>query len=243
MLDPINNYINMRTFISLITFSLFSLSYLCTAAHTIKEPFMFNRSIMNLFYHNNDFKTNNNSQEFESFLMQFDLFEKEQLDKPFFLVREQRKTEAYYPEISKSKYSSFIPYDNQCDCEKEELYYSPCYRIETDNFHIVSFRANCDIPIKGYPFSSGMLVTYDKMGNIIDYEIVGIAGDDFYNVMESTIRKYEFVCTQYSFYSTNSSPYTGKCDVSIYKVTINDNGTIDNEIIRNYTDNITLSID
>jgi hypothetical protein len=88
-----------------------------------------------------------------------------------------------------------------------------------------------------------MLVTYDKMGNIIDYEIVGIAGDDFYNVMESTIRKYEFVCTQYSFYSTNSSPYTGKCDVSIYKVTINDNGTIDKEIIRNYTDNITLSID
>ena len=185
----------------------------------------------------------NNNPDFESFLMQFDLFEKEQLDKPFFLVREQRKTEAYYPEISKSKYSSFIPYDNQCDCEKEELYYSPCYRIETDNFHIVSFRANCDIPIKGYPFSSGMLVTYDKMGNIIDYEIVGIAGDDFYNVMESTIRKYEFVCTQYSFYSINSSPYTGKCDVSIYKVTINDNGTIDKEIIRNYTDNITLSID
>ena len=73
----------------------------------------------------------NNNPDFESFLMQFDLFEKEQLDKPFFLVREQRKTEAYYPEISKSKYSSFIPYDNQCDCEKEELVEEKTYSEES----------------------------------------------------------------------------------------------------------------
>ena len=233
----------MKNSILLLFYTFFCSSCFCVETNNNERNFKTENSVKDLFHLSKENMTTNNSPEFESFLMQFDLFEKEQLDKPFFLVREQRKTEAYYPEISKSKYSSFIPYDNQCDCEKEELYYSPCYRIETDNFHIVSFRANCDIPIKGYPFSSGMLVTYDKMGNIIDYEIVGIAGDDFYNVMESTIRKYEFVCTQYSFYSTHSSPYTGKCDVSIYKVTINDNGTIDKEIIRNYTDNITLSID
>ena len=243
MLDPINNYINMRTFISLITFSLFSLSYLCTAAHTIKEPFMFNRSIMNLFYHNNDFKTNNNSQEFESFLMQFDLFEKEQLDRSFFYARERRKTEIHGPVLYESKYSSFIPYDSQCNCEKEELYYQPCYQIETTNFHLINITVNCDIPIEGLPFTSDMLVTYDKMGNIIDYEIVGSGGDLLYYNIEFSTEKYEFVCTQYSFYNINSKPYTGKCDVSIYKVTINDNGTIDKEIIRNYTDNITLSID
>ena len=243
MLDPINNYINMRTFISLITFSLFSLSYLCTAAHTIKEPFMFNRSIMNLFYHNNDFKTNNNSQEFESFLMQFDLFKAEQLDRSFFYAREQRDTEIYSPDLNESKYSSFIPYDSQCNCEKEELYYQPCYQIETTNFHLINIKVNCDIPIEGLPFTSDMLVTYDKTGNIIDYEIVGSGGDLLYYNIEFSTEKYEFVCTQYSFYNINSKPYTGKCDVSIYKVTINDNGTIDKEIIRNYTDNITLSID
>ena len=233
----------MRTFISLITFSLFSLSYLCTAAHTIEEPFMFNRSIMNLFYHNHDFKTNNNSQEFESFLMQFDLFEKEQLDRSFFYARERRKTEIHGPVLYESKYSSFIPYDSQCNCEKEELYYQPCYQIETTNFHLINITVNCDIPIEGLPFTSDMLVTYDKMGNIIDYEIVGSGGDLLYYNIEFSTEKYEFVCTQYSFYNINSKPYTGKCDVSIYKVTINDNGTIDKEIIRNYTDNITLSID
>ena len=78
---------------------------------------------------------------------------------------------------------------------------------------------------------------------IIDYEIVGSGGDLLYYNIEFSTEKYEFVCTQYSFYNINSEPYTGKCDVSIYKVTINDNGTIDKEIIRNYTDNITLSID
>ena len=233
----------MKNSILLLFYTFFCSSCFCVETNNNERNFKTENSMKDLSYFSKESTIMNNNPEFESFLMQFDLFEKEQLDRSFFYARERRKTEIHGPVLYESKYSSFIPYDNQCDCEKEELYYSPCYRIETDNFHIVSFRANCDIPIKGYPFSSGMLVTYDKMGNIIDYEIVGIAGDDFYNVMESTIRKYEFVCTQYSFYSTNSSPYTGKCDVSIYKVTINDNGTIDKEIIRNYTDNITLSID
>lgn len=185
----------------------------------------------------------NNNPEFESFLMQFDLFEKEQLDRSFFYARERRKTEIHGPVLYESKYSSFIPYDSQCNCEKEELYYQPCYQIETTNFHLINITVNCDIPIEGLPFTSDMLVTYDKTGNIIDYEIVGSGGDLLYYNIEFSTEKYEFVCTQYSFYNINSKPYTGKCDVSIYKVTINDNGTIDKEIIRNYTDNITLSID
>ena len=185
----------------------------------------------------------NNNPEFESFLMQFDLFKAEQLDISFFYARERRKTEIHGPVLYESKYSSFIPYDSQCNCEKEELYYQPCYQIETTNFHLINITVNCDIPIEGLPFTSDMLVTYDKTGNIIDYEIVGSGGDLLYYNIEFTTNKYEFICTQYSFYNINSKPYTGKCDVSIYKVTINDNGTIDKEIIRNYTDNITLSID
>ena len=185
----------------------------------------------------------NNNPDFESFLMQFDLFNKEQLDISFFYTREQRDTEIYSPDLNESKYSSFIPYDSQCNCEKKELYYQPCYQIETTNFHLINIKVNCDIPIEGLPFTSDMLVTYDKTGNIIDYEIVGSGGDLLYYNIEFSTEKYEFVCTQYSFYNINSKPYTGKCDVSIYKVTINEDGTIDKEIIRNYTDNITLSID
>ena len=51
----------------------------------------------------------NNNPEFESFLMQFDLFEKEQLDRSFFYARERRKTEIHGPVLYESKYSSFIP--------------------------------------------------------------------------------------------------------------------------------------
>ena len=226
---------------------LFWGTFLCTscsnAAAKNNGYFKTENSAKGLFYLSKEYMITNNNPEFESFLMQFDLFNKEQLDMSFFHSRERRKTEIHGPVLNESKYSSFIPYDSQCDCEKEESYYQPCYQIETTNFHLINITVNCDIPIEGLPFTSDMLVTYDKTGNIIDYEIVGSGGDLLYYNIEFSTEKYEFVCTQYSFYNINSKPYTGKCDVSIYKVKINDDGTIDKEIIRNYTDNITLSID
>ena len=226
---------------------LFWGTFLCTSCSNAtaknKGYFKTENSVKGLFYLSKEYMITNNNPKFESFLMQFDLFEKEQLDMSFFYARKLRETEIYSPDLNESKYSSFIPYDNKCNCDREDFCYKPCYRIETTTFHLVCVNAGCDNPIEGYPFCSDILVTYDKTGNIIDYEIAGSGGDLLYYDIEFTTKKYEFICTQYSFYNINSKPYTGKCDVSIYKVTINDNGTIDKEIIRNYTDNITLSID
>ena len=39
-----------------------------------------------------------------------------------------------------------------------------------------------------------------------------------------------------------SNEYTGKCDVSIYRIKINDDGTIDKEIISEYEDNLTIEL-
>ena len=233
----------MKNSILLLFYTFFCSSCFCVETNNNERNFKTENSMKDLSYFSKESTIMNNNPEFESFLMQFDLFEKEQLDRSFFYARERRKTEIHGPVLYESKYSSFIPYDSQCNCEKEELYYQPCYQIETTNFHLINITVNCDIPIEGLPFTSDMLVTYDKTGNIIDYEIVGSGGDLLYYKIEFTTNKYEFICTQYSFYNINSKPYTGKCDVSIYKVTINNNGTIDKEIIRNYTDNITLSID
>lgn len=233
----------MKNSILLLFYTFFCSSCFCVETNNNERNFKTENSMKDLSYFSKESTIVNNNPDFESFLMQFDLFNKEQLDISFFCAREQRDTEIYSPDLNESKYSSFIPYDSQCNCEKKELYYQPCYQIETTNFHLINITVNCDIPIEGLPFSSDMLVTYDKTGNIIDYEIVGSGGDLLYYNIEFSTEKYEFVCTQYSFYNINSEPYTGKCDVSIYKVTINDNGTIDKEIIRNYTDNITLSID
>ena len=233
----------MKNSILLLFYTFFCSSCFCVETNNNERNFKTENSMKDLFYFSKESTIVNNNPDFESFLMQFDLFKAEQLDISFFYAREQRDTEIYSPDLNESKYSSFIPYDNKCDCDREDFCYKPCYRIETTSFHFVCVNAGCDNPIEGYPFCSDILVTYDKMGNIIDYEIVGSGGDLLYYNIEFSTEKYEFVCTQYSFYNINSKPYTGKCDVSIYKVTINDNGTIDKEIIRNYTDNITLSID
>ena len=221
-------------------FLFFSLHFLCSSySNIVAKNIESINLILDLSCHYNEYIKETNNSEFDYFLEQFDLFKKEQLDKSFFKVRKQRETEKHNPELSYAEYSSFIPYDNQCNCEKEEFYYRPCYRIETANFHLVNIQANCDIPIEGYPFSSDILVTYNKAGEIIDYEIIGSRGDLLYYKREFTTGKYEINCTQYYFYNINS----GECDASNYKVIINDDGTIDKQIIRNYTDNITISID
>ena len=235
----------MKTIILLIAF-LFSINFNGIASNTTNF-FVSEYPAISLFSHCHESMVGVDSQDFESFLMQFDLFEKEQLDKSFLKVRKKQKTERYSPQLNKSKYSSFIPYDEKCNCDREELYYRPCCRLETENFYLVNILACCDTPTKGYPFDSDIFVTYDKEGKIIDYEILGSSGDRLYCKIDFTTNNSEMVCTQYSFYNTNSDEgldvYSGKCDVSVYKVVINDDGTIDKQNIRNYTNNVTIHID
>ena len=219
-------------------FLFFSLHFLYLSYSNIVAK---NILMLDLSCHYNKSTKETNYSEFDYFLEQFDLFEKEQLDESFFKVRKQRETDINNPELDDAEYPSFIPYDNQCNCEKDEFYYRPCYRIEPTNFHLVNIQANCDIPIEGYPFSSDILVTYDKKGKILDYKIVGSSSDFLYYELNASKNKSELIYTQYSFYHTNPKPYSGKCDVSVYKIVINEDGTIDKQIIRNYTDNVTLS--
>ena len=60
-------------------------------------------------------------QKFESFISKFDIYGKPCLDKDFFQQRGERIGEMY-TEINKHEYSLFIPYDSECNCEKDEFY-------------------------------------------------------------------------------------------------------------------------
>ena len=105
--------------------------------------------------------------------------------------------------------------------------------------------ASCDIPATdGYPFDANLLVTYDKVGNIIDYKIVGIGSDVEQYKMEFCEKENELTIIQHTYTEITpvSNNYSGKCNVSIYRIKINDNGTIDKETISEYEDVLTIEI-
>ena len=183
-------------------------------------------------------------QKFESFISKFDVYDKTCIDKDFFRQRDERNGELH-TELSKQEFSSFIPYDSECNCEKDEFYYRPCYRIDKDDFYIVSVLASCDLPATdGYPFDTNLLVTYDRSGNVIDYKTVAIGSDVEQYKIESGEKENELTITQQSFTEiiSVSGIYTGKCNVSIYKIRINDDGTIRKETICEYEDNLPIEL-
>lgn len=193
-------------------------------------------------YYNAD-TLNRHKQEFSSFITQFDLYEKKTIDKSFFLTRKPRDGEMY-TEIT--EFSSFIPYDNTCNCEREELYYRPCYKIDMGSFYIVGIHGSCDYTTTpDFPYDVNVLVSYNKDGNIIDFAVFGYSSDFKYDKLETTEKKNVLKVTQYSFNveGPRNSVYSGPCEVSEYTITVNDDGTIDKDIIREYTDNVTLSLD
>ena len=51
----------------------------------------------------------------------------------------------------------------------------------------------------------------------------------------------ELEYVQYSFFDTDEI-YSGKCDVEIYRVVINDKGAIDKTLLNKYTDDITIAL-
>ena len=187
---------------------------------------------------------NGKKQDFESYISKFDIFDKPCINKDFFQERKVRVGEMF-TEINKFDFSSFIPYVDECNCEKDEFYYRPCYRIDKDDFYIVSILASCDLPpTDGYPFDTNLLVTYDRSGNVIDYKIVAIGSDVEQYKIESGEKENELTITQQSFTEiiSVSGIYTGKCNVSIYKIRINDDGTIRKETICEYEDNLPIEL-
>lgn len=187
---------------------------------------------------------NLNKNNFDSFIIQFDMYEKRMVDKHFFNTRKEREGEMYI-EITKSKYSSFIPYDSTCNCKREEMYYHPCYKIKEKDFYIVGINGFCDITTtKAFPYCAEILVTYNKCGNIIDFITVGYYSEIENCVIETTEKDNVLKVTQYTFDDSTiqHNAYSGVCEVSEYTITVNDDGSIDKNIIREYTDNVTLPL-
>lgn len=184
-------------------------------------------------------RTKNKKGDFDSFVKQFDLFNNNKIDNSIFSVRKKRNTEIFSPEINKIEYSSFLSCIKLCDCETDEMYYKSCYYIETKHFIIFTISVACDTSINGYPFESNILITYDKTGNFIDYEVIGCISDTSYYKIDESTGFSELVYVQYSFFDTDKI-YLGKCDVEIYRVVINDRGEIDKTLLNNYTDDITI---
>ena len=170
--------------------------------------------------------------KFDSFLTQFAQFDSKQLSEAFFRVREQFSNEKFSPYIDKYSFPFLLPYDEECNCEAKELYYRPCYKIEKKNYYLVSIEVCCDVTkTPGYPYSENTLVAYDKKGNMVDFVTVGIGSDLAAYKIEPSTGEYEIVYTQYNFKDIETA-YNGNCDVSVYKVTVGEDGRMGKSLLR-----------
>ncbi|MBR5891315.1 MAG: hypothetical protein IKZ18_04710 [Bacteroidaceae bacterium] len=126
-----------------------------------------------------------------------------------------------------------MPYDDECNCEAIELYYHSCYRIEQKNYYLISMIVCCDVPkTEWYPYDDNTLVTYDKKGKMIDFVTVGTASDFENYKINSMTGEYEITFTQYRFDDEASSGYSGKCDVSSYRVVVDSDGKISKRLLN-----------
>ena len=170
--------------------------------------------------------------KFDSFLTQFAQFDGKQLDESFFRVRKQFPNEKLSPIIDRYYFSFLLPYDEECNCNVKELYYRPCYKIERKNYYLMAMEVCCDITkTPGYPYDDNALVTYDKKGNMVDFVTVGTGSDLAMFKIEPSTGEYEIVYTQYSFKDIESV-YDSCCDVSVYKVTVDEDGRMGKSLLR-----------
>ena len=170
--------------------------------------------------------------KFDSFLTQFAQFDGKQLDESFFRMRKQFPNEKLSPIIDRYYFSFLLPYDEECNCEAKELYYRPCCKIERKNYYLVAMEVCCDITkTPGYPYCENTLVAYDKKGNMIDFVTVGTGSDLESCKIEPSTGEYEFVYTQYNFKDIETA-YDGDCDVSVYKVTVAEDGRMGKSLLR-----------
>jgi hypothetical protein len=171
-------------------------------------------------------------EKFDSFLTQFALFDETHLNNSFFRVRKQFSGEHNSPEINKYYFSFLLPYDDNCNCVTKDLYYQPCYKIEKNNFYIISMNTCCDITkAVGYPYTDNTLVTYNKKGQIIDFTSVGTSSDIQTYKIEPSTDENEITYTQY-YFSDVESAYDGDCNICVYNVTIDNNGKIEKSLLR-----------
>ena len=163
-----------------------------------------------------------NKAKFDSFLSQFAKFDGDMPDESFFTLRKQFPGEKWCPEISRNLFSAYIPH--LCGNGEKEFCYRPCYKIEKNNYHLLSIKR------ERYSYDDNMLATYSRQGAILDTEIVGVndGGASAYSI--EPVSENEITCTQYRFKDIECA-YNGDCDISVYKVTIDDNGIIGKSLI------------
>ena len=162
--------------------------------------------------------------KFDSFLAQFAQFDGKQLDESFFELRKQFPNEKWCPEISKLIFSDYLPFYESRQGE-DGFCYRPCYIIDKNRYYVVSIKQ------EKYKYDDNTLVTYDKRGRIIDNETVGISDNAKAYTIELSGGDNEIIYTQYCFKDIESA-YDGDCDISVYKVTVDDNGKIDKQLLR-----------
>ena len=179
----------------------------------------------------------NKDAEFRSFLSNFDEFSKQFIDASIFYGRDLRESDSGMPQIDMDRFKGFIPNDNILNCKAEEIIHRPGYIQEIRDITAAGIVCFCNNEIS----EANLLVTYGKTGKIIDYEYLGFDGTDMYCVLEKSVDDQALTYTQYSFQDTTQR-YSGKCDVSIYKVKINNDGTINKEVIKEYEDNLTIEL-
>ena len=179
----------------------------------------------------------NDEQIFNSFLTNFDQFKKPFVDASIFYGRNLRHTDNGMPNIDTNKFNDFVPYDSLLNCKREQIVYRPGYKQKVRDIIVVGIVGFCKNEIS----EVNILVTYEKTGKIIDYEYLGFDGTYKYYVLENSANNQSIIYTQYTFKDTQQQ-YSGKCDVSVSKIKINDDGIIDKETISEYEDNLTIEM-
>ena len=96
--------------------------------------------------------------------------------------------------------------------------------MEAKNFYVVAIKR------ERYSYEDNVLLTYDKKGQMIDVEKVGINNGFRACRIEPSSSEYEFTFRQYTFRDVESG-YNGLCDVSEYRVSIDESGNVSKQLL------------
>ena len=162
------------------------------------------------------------------------------------LFREGYVLNFYQSDTLKTHYGKFLPPHDDCPCyDSLQIYHMPQVRIKAPNYICLSFLRVCDPEDYTRSFIEFILATYSHQGRMLDDEVIAVADDSTYwaaiesssSPIHLTLLKEVYKRPQGGFYGNTT------CKVSKEEISINEEGQIRHDILRQWNDSCCVEED
>ncbi|MCM1311791.1 MAG: hypothetical protein NC252_02665 [Roseburia sp.] len=92
-------------------------------------------------------------------------------------IPDEWQSKTPYKELEYSYAKTFIPDSADCNCERRNLLWHPCFKQERNDFIAVFLHKLCDLPKEGCMYTDYLIITYSKDGTVIDMQRIVRRGD------------------------------------------------------------------